>query len=157
MVQYGLPGNSSRPGGPMAQATFTSNSTNSTFHVLSDNSTVASLINSIDSNCTVGSSSSSLPFPYNGANTSQPRPEQAVQYYRASSVALTLDGYNNTDALTGANGTVPLPSWVDNTLLNCLNDTIGLAVPLISSADVRLQVNGLSVLALLFLFFSQAY
>ncbi|OCH94033.1 hypothetical protein OBBRIDRAFT_723698 [Obba rivulosa] len=154
--EYGLPSNSSRPGGPMAQAAFVSNSTNSTFHVLADNSTVASLISAIDSNCTVGSSSSTTPSPYDGANASQPRPEQVIQYYRASSVALTLDGYNNTDALTGnENSTVPIPSWVDASLLNCLNDTIGEAVPLISGAGARLQLPGLSLFVFLWLLCSQ--
>ncbi|OCH95659.1 hypothetical protein OBBRIDRAFT_496265 [Obba rivulosa] len=132
--QYGLPSNTSRPGGPMAEATFTSNSTNSTFHILSDNSTVASLITSITLNCTLGPGSSTFPLPYNGTNTSEPVPEQAIQYYRASTVALTLDGYNNTNAFTqGPNATANvLPSWVDNTLLNCLNATIGEAVPLVT-------------------------
>ncbi|EMD42308.1 hypothetical protein CERSUDRAFT_79892 [Gelatoporia subvermispora B] len=131
---YGLPDNSSRPGGPMAFATFTSNTTNSTFHVLSDNSTVSSLITSITVNCTLGPGSSTSPTPYNGTNMSEPVPEQTIQYFRASTVALTLDGYNNTNAFTqGPNATAdPLPSWVDNTLLNCLNATIGEAVPLVT-------------------------
>ncbi|KAF8137691.1 hypothetical protein EV363DRAFT_675516 [Boletus edulis] len=46
--EYGDWYNTSRVGGPMAEATFTSNSTNTTFHMLSDNSTVSSLISSID-------------------------------------------------------------------------------------------------------------
>jgi len=66
-----------------------------------------------------------------------------VQFYRASSVALSLDGYNNTaalsDAVTSGNagpGNVtdtPLPERHDAGLLNCLNTTIGDAVPLIDS------------------------
>jgi len=64
-----------------------------------------------------------------------------VQYYRASSVVLTLDGYNDTAAL-GENVTnaadpiyhVPLPNTTDTTLLNCLNETIGAAVPLADGA-----------------------
>ena len=68
-------------------------------------------------------------------------------------VALTLDGYNDTSALSdNANTTapVPIPAWVDTTLLDCLNDTIGEAVPLIStSAQGRLyapNVGGLFAL-----------
>lgn len=122
----------------MVQAAFVSNTTNSTFHVVADNSTVTSLISSIDANCTLGASSSSSATAFNGS-ASDPRPEQAIEYYRASSVVLTLDGYNNTVALGNDPNTtaVPLPSGVDTTLLNCLNFTIGEAVPLISSADTH--------------------
>ena len=131
------------------QATFTSSSpsSNSTFHIIADNSTVLSLIGSIAANCSgkfINSSSSSTsisPAPYGSSPTSDPRPEGAIQYYRASSVVLTLDGYNNTAALgsdSTAGGakavTVPLPSTVDMQLLDCLNSTIGEAVPLFSAA-----------------------
>ncbi|KAI0353843.1 hypothetical protein OH77DRAFT_1550857 [Trametes cingulata] len=130
--EYGEPNNSSRPGGPMTQAAFSSNSTNTTFHVVADNSTVTALIASIKANCTVASNSSSVPLAFSG-NASDPKPEQAIQYYRASSVVLTLDGYNDTTALT-TNDTnaahVPIPTNIDTTLLNCLNSTIGQAVPL---------------------------
>jgi len=120
----------------MTMAMFASNSTNSTFYVLSDNSTVASLITSISANCTIASNSSTAPSPYNGT-ASQPSLEQAVQYYRASSVVLTLNGYNDTSALSNNTDAtpVPLPTWVDTSLLNCLNYTIGEAVPLISGAS----------------------
>ncbi|KAI0266215.1 hypothetical protein BC834DRAFT_875947 [Gloeopeniophorella convolvens] len=135
--EYGAPDNSSRPGGPMAQAQFQSNSTNTTFHILADNSTVASLITSIKANCSSdlsNSGTSTTPSPYT-ENTTSPRPEQAIQYYRASSVALTLDGYNNTAALgNGSTPNVPLPSGVDTKLLDCLNNTIGEAVPLVDGA-----------------------
>ena len=122
----------------MMEATFTSPTSNSTFHLLADNSTVVSLIGSVSANCTLGANSSTTPVVYNSNSTdpSQPRPEQVIQYYRASSVALTLDGYNDTSALA-ENQTapdVPLPSWVDQTTLNCLNQTIGQAVPLINGA-----------------------
>ncbi|OCH87880.1 hypothetical protein OBBRIDRAFT_795794 [Obba rivulosa] len=137
--EYGSADNTSRPGGPMATAVFASDSNNSTFMILADNSTVASLISSIAANCTYNNgSSSSVPLPYNGSSTSPPLPEQVIQYYRASSAALTLDGYNNTYALEGNSTTVvPLPSWVDVVLLSCLNDTIGEGIPLISAADAN--------------------
>ncbi|KAN0084069.1 hypothetical protein V8E55_007573 [Tylopilus felleus] len=139
--EYGDSFNSSRVGGPMAEATFISNSTNTTFHVLSDNSTVSSLISSIDANCSssLSSSSSKSPQAYNASAPGAPQPEQAIQYYRASSIVLTLDGYNNSASLSSnPNATdSPLPSGIDMTLLNCLNQTIGLAAPLISGADLR--------------------
>ncbi|KAI0676215.1 hypothetical protein C8Q78DRAFT_1141427 [Trametes maxima] len=129
--EYGQPNNSSRPGGPLVQAGFTSNTTNTTFHVVSDNSTVTALIASIKTNCTLASNSSNTPLSFSGS-ASNPKPEQAVQYYRASSVVLTLDGYNDTSALTNDSNAppIPLPSNIDTSLLNCLNDTIGAAVPL---------------------------
>jgi hypothetical protein len=59
-----------------------------------------------------------------------------VQYYRASSVSLAVDGYNDT-SLFGANATAdgdvphtPLPAWVNASALACVNKTIGAAVPL---------------------------
>ncbi|KAI8974802.1 hypothetical protein BD414DRAFT_497520 [Trametes punicea] len=133
--EYGQPSNTSRPGGPLVQAAFSSNSTNTTFHVVSDNSTVTALIASIDANCTVASNSSTTPLPFNGT-ASDPKPEQAIQYYRASSVVLTLDGYNDTSALLDNSSAPapPLPSNIDTTLLNCLNQTIGAAVPLFETS-----------------------
>jgi len=139
--QYGNPYNTSRVGGPMAEATFASNSTNATFHVLSDNSTVSSLITSITANCSssLSSSSSKSPQVYNASAPGAPQPEQAIQYYRASSIVLTLDGYNNSATLSSnANATdSPLPSGIDTTLLDCLNQTIGLSAPLVSGAGSR--------------------
>ena len=125
------------------QAAFNSPSSNSTFHIIADNSTVVSLIGSIRSSCSGkfnNSTSSTSPSPY-GNSTSDPRPESAVQYFRASSVVLTLDGYNNTAALssdTDGNATGPataLPYWVDMHLLSCLTSTIGQAVPLFSGVE----------------------
>ena len=123
----------------MMTAAFQSSSQNTTFRLVADNTTVSDLIPAITSNC-----SSSLSNPsaitataYNDS-AAAPKPEQAIQYYRASSVALTLDGYNNTGALQ-AEGTpdTPLPSNIDTTLLNCLNQTIGAAVPLVGAANIR--------------------
>lgn len=67
-----------------------------------------------------------------------PNPEQAIQYYRASSVVLTLDGYNDTTALNASAGPddphTPLPTWVNSSMLDCLNQTIGAAVPLVDAS-----------------------
>lgn len=119
----------------MTTAAFVSNSTNATtFRVLADNTTVTDLILAIKTNCSsnLSNSSSSTPSTYSDSLTTLPQPEQAIQYYRASSVALTLDGYNNTGAL-GPDGSpnTPIPSNIDTTLLDCLNQTIGAAVPLV--------------------------
>jgi hypothetical protein len=68
-----------------------------------------------------------------------PQPEQAVQYYRASSVVLTLDGYNDTGVFGNDTNAVhtPLLTNIDTNLLDCLNQTIGLSVPLIDAANAR--------------------
>jgi hypothetical protein len=120
----------------MVTAEFVSNSTNETiFRVLADNVTVTDLITAIKANCSsnLRNSSSSTPSTYSDSLTALPQPEQAIQYYRASSVALALDGYNNTGTL-GPDGSpnTPLPSNIDTNLLDCLNQTIGAAVPLIN-------------------------
>ncbi|KAJ7044162.1 hypothetical protein C8F04DRAFT_691203 [Mycena alexandri] len=134
--EYGHADNSSRPGGVMTSASFQSNGTNGTvFRILADNTTTADLITDIFANCSASLASSAaatLPIAYNDSATAPPQPEQVIQYYRASSVALSLDGYNDT-AIFQAEGTpdVALPSGIDTTLLDCLNQTIGLAVPLI--------------------------
>ncbi|KAK7040781.1 hypothetical protein VNI00_009687 [Paramarasmius palmivorus] len=153
--EYGNPDNSSRPGGPMVQAAIVSNSTNSTFRIVADNFTVTSLIEEISSSCSSNinnSSSSSTPTPIpNDNSTSPPQPENAIQYYRASSVALTLDGYNNTAALSSDENLppVPLPQGIDNALKDCLNNTIGEAVPLIDNGASKLGVVGMGQIALM--------
>ncbi|KAG7442542.1 uncharacterized protein BT62DRAFT_982442 [Guyanagaster necrorhizus] len=135
--EYGRPDNSSRPGGAMTYATFPASSGNATFHVVADNDTVASLITDVNSNCSSvinTTSTSSTPITFNDSDASTPKPEQSVQYYRASTVALTVDGYNNTGALENDTADTPIPSWVDTNTLNCLNLTIEAAVPLVDGA-----------------------
>ncbi|KZV65967.1 hypothetical protein PENSPDRAFT_562465, partial [Peniophora sp. CONT] len=135
--EYGSPSNSSRPGGMLMQATLYSNTTSSTFHFLADNSTVSSVLNIIRANCSIhghlnNGTSSTVPVAYTGGNSSAPQVVDAVQYYRASSAVLTLEGYNNTAILSTPNATAPpLPAGVDLTLLACLNATIGAAIPLV--------------------------
>jgi len=126
----------------MLQASFISNTSSTTFHLLADNSTVGSLISSITANCSssnLSSSSSTSAIPLNTSDPNSPKPEQAIQYYRASSVVLTLDGYNNTAVFSDDANAVdtPLPTGIDTTLLYCLNETIGLAVPLVDGAGAR--------------------
>ncbi|TDL14049.1 hypothetical protein BD410DRAFT_291493 [Rickenella mellea] len=74
-----------------------------------------------------------------------PLPEQVVQYYRASTFALTLDTYNNSasslewmpyDTNWGApwpEADAPHPNGVDLNFLNCINSTIAASVPLFGS------------------------
>lgn len=121
----------------MTQTVFADPNSNNTFHLLADNTTVASLIDSVAANCSLANTTTLIPMTLNTSDPLQPRPEQAVQYYRASSVVLTLDGYNNTAALSNDSSLpdTPLPSWVDNSFLDCLNQTIGAAVPLVDASN----------------------
>jgi len=122
----------------MTSANFQSSGPNATvFRILADNATTTDLITDIIANCSTSLSNATVTAqgsltPYNDSATAPPQPEQVVQWYRASSIALSLDGYNNT-AIFEAEGTpdVPIPSGIDATLLDCLNQTIGLAAPLI--------------------------
>jgi hypothetical protein len=118
----------------MAEVTFVSDAGNSSFHIIADNATVTALIAVINTNCSAHLSASSIhSLLYDDTDPNSPKPEQAVQYYRASSVVLTLDGYNDTAVLSNNSSLpdTPLPTDVDTALMDCLNQTIGLAVPLI--------------------------
>ncbi|VDB88221.1 unnamed protein product [Peniophora sp. CBMAI 1063] len=140
-AEYGQPTNSSRPGGHLMQITLQSRlaTNSSTFHFISDNTTVQAILPILRSYCSLygwvdTNTSSSAPYAYTGVNASDPLPTDAVQYYRSSTAVLTLDGYNNTIVLSSTpNATAqPLPTNVDRVTLGCLNDTIGAAIPLIN-------------------------
>ncbi|KAJ6540873.1 hypothetical protein DFH09DRAFT_1396041 [Mycena vulgaris] len=125
--EYGKTNDTDRLGGALMTALFLSNDADRTiFRILADNDTVLSLITDITSSCT-----SNLTAPADKAADfipdQPPMPEQVIQYYRASSVALALDGYNNTAVFAPDNTTakVPLPGNINPNLLNCLNKTIG--------------------------------
>lgn len=121
----------------MMQLSLTNTGANTTLHVLADNATAWSLSNSLAGNCTFGNTSLLTPQSLNFSDFSAPVPEQAIQYYRASSVVLTLDGYNNTAALTNDTSApdTPLPTTVDGAFIMCVNETIGNAVPLIGGTS----------------------
>ncbi|KAF4563052.1 hypothetical protein EYR36_003488 [Pleurotus pulmonarius] len=148
--EYGRHDNSSRPGGIEVTALFisSSNGTN-TFRLMSDNATVTSLIEDIRGNCSSSLAANSSTTPSAFDPDSLPKPEQTVQYYRASSVALTFDGYNNTGALADE-GTpdTPLPAGLDTALLNCLNDTIVNNVPLVDGAGIQWAAPNVALLPL---------
>jgi len=157
--EYGHADNSSRPGGVMTTASFQSSGSNGTvFRVLADMTTTTDLIDDIMANCSTFLTNASIsaagsPSTYNDTSTtSLPQPEQIVQYYRASSIGLSIDGYNNT-AIFAAEGTpdIPLPSGIDATTLDCLNQTIGLAAPLIGGTQLTAIPNGVGLMGLTWL------
>ena len=65
-----------------------------------------------------------------------PSPEQAVAYYRGSSVVLSLAGYNNTAQVTNSSlEDTPLPSVADTPFFRCINETFGGSIPLVVGRD----------------------
>ncbi|KIJ35955.1 hypothetical protein M422DRAFT_261712 [Sphaerobolus stellatus SS14] len=140
--EYGDPTNSSRPGGALFTAPFQAPNTNAnTYRLLSDNATLVALIPSIISSCTPSSQNIS-PTPF--SNSSAPKPEQIIQYYRSSSIALSLDGYNNTAVFSNDSNAkdTPLPTIANQTFLECLNSTIGGQALLLDSAATGMQLPG---------------
>jgi hypothetical protein len=143
----------------MVNAAFQSNDTGSIYRVVTDNTTALALIPVITTNCS-GSIGNSDLFPVsNSSDSSQAQPEQAIQYYRASSVVLTLDGYNNSAAVFGPEGTPDsqLPANIDKNLLDCINKTIQATVPLVDSAQriiPKFSSLGLTMVGLMLLMYS---
>ncbi|KAJ7635294.1 hypothetical protein FB45DRAFT_672372, partial [Roridomyces roridus] len=142
--EYGNPDNTTRPGGPQFTAAWQSNSSTAqptTLRVIADNTTVLSLMAAVSANCSAYLLPSSFTTEDNATNFALPfagsgiQPEETVQYYRASSVALTLDGYNNSAVFAAENSTAdtPLPQGIDMVMFNCVNETIGSAVPLVDA------------------------
>ncbi len=96
---FGGPTNQSRPGGALAYATFTSSSYDSTAMVLADNATLYSIINTTTYACSnyLSDTSSIYAMAFDGYDGNEPQQNQAVQYYRASSVVLTVDNNNGNN------------------------------------------------------------
>ncbi|KAF8983197.1 hypothetical protein BDQ17DRAFT_1261602, partial [Cyathus striatus] len=145
--EYGRPDNTSRPGGVLSTATFNSKSGNSLFQLLADESTVLSLILSIQTSCaSLLSNLTSTAVPYDG----KPGPEEAVQYYRGSSIALALDKYSSSLSTFSTNSSLPAgtstfsPAGTDFELLECLNTTIGRRAPLVQAEvgmdEIRIEL-----------------
>ncbi|KAI5121695.1 hypothetical protein M0805_002770, partial [Coniferiporia weirii] len=114
---------------------------NVTYRILGDNSSVISVFAALVSNCSVVNATSEF-YAYSASESIWPVPEQVVQYYRASSFLLSLDGYNNTASLPAnmpaSNNSAsvsiadtPLPSSLNITFFECVNQTIGASVPLV--------------------------
>ena len=138
-LQYGSPDNSTRPGGPMVTWTYPSKAQGTTFYLVVDDDSANSVSYVLQKNCShfLSSSFSNKPVPYSPSDPNSPKPEEAIQYYRASSAALMLEGYNNTAQLSDDTSLpdTPLPTNIDMTLLTCLNETIGRAIPLVNAAN----------------------
>lgn len=87
------------------------------------------------------------PVTTHNTEPTRPGPEEVIQFYRGSTFAIALTGYNNTSVFQDPPDSnaqpVPLPTSMDWTAFNCLNETIGKYVPLMDDAfgthpDVKL-------------------
>lgn len=111
---------------------------NGTYYILSDRDSVEAIKPILAERCgsLIDNKDNIATQRYNGTLATPPRPEQVVQYYRASTAALALEGYNNTAILSEDGGApdVPLPTDINTELLNCLNRTLGEAIPLEENA-----------------------
>ncbi|KAF6763878.1 hypothetical protein DFP72DRAFT_1040578 [Ephemerocybe angulata] len=134
--EYGFPKDNIRPGGAQKVLTITaSDSTPSTkFRVVADSDTIKSLYDGNLVDCLPRKKKDKKKLlkseDYEGVleeKGDMPKPEQAIQYYRGSSVVLSLDGYNNSAAFTEDISVpdTPLPADLNTAFLECLNSTIG--------------------------------
>jgi hypothetical protein len=140
-IKYGLASNSARPSGAVIAAIIKAlNDGSNTYRIVGDGVSVYNILRIIASSC---NSNQSTPYTFHPTvffdasdNSSRPHPEEIIQFYRASSFALSLDGYNNSMALASnaplTNYVPPtitiqsqLPTNIDSAFLGCLNSTIG--------------------------------
>lgn len=152
-VQYMNVNETQRPGGNLVSAIVQPSwNTSITYRLLGDNSSVTAVFDALVANCSVVNSSSAI-TAYTPSPSTWPLPEQIIQYYRASTFALSLDGYNNTASLPAnmpANNDTapwplsqdsPLPAGLNNTFLVCVNTTAGASVPLVDAASNKLSTD----------------
>jgi hypothetical protein len=123
----------------MFTSAYASNIQNTTYYFIADNDTATAMVPILQQNFSsvLNSGVPNTPVPYNPSDPNAPKPEQAVQYHRASSAALMFAGYNNTAQLSDNTSLpdTPLPTNIDTDLLACPNQTIGLAIPLVDTAN----------------------
>ncbi|CAE6338523.1 hypothetical protein RSOLAG1IB_05782 [Rhizoctonia solani AG-1 IB] len=172
--EYGPSNNDSRPGGPMQQALVRStewpaeggggnstiNNATASYYIVGDADSVSAVMEAIVAQCSVANATGT---PVDENNPAV-RVEQAVQYYRASSFMLALTSYNNSANLPSNAPTdnntappppsadTPLPQGTNTTFLNCLNETIGAAIPIMDAAPGTLRATaGLNAVGMLWL------
>jgi hypothetical protein len=144
-----------RPGGNTSTVPVksSSSSTNETYHLVGDAASVRAVLTALISNCSAQDTTGQIAVFARDASVPSVYPEQAVQYYRASSFALTLDGYNNTASLASnqpaynntappAMADTPLPMSLNTTFLQCLNTTTAFALPVVEDTPASHKLSG---------------
>lgn len=143
-LQYMNINDTQRPGGALAEALIqpANNTLGLTFRIVGDNASVSAVYAALVANCSAANTSTAI-APFVPSLTAYPFPEQVVQWYRASTFALSLDTYNNSAALLASmppsdsspappqSADTPLPAGLNTTFLQCVNATIGASVPLV--------------------------
>ena len=157
--EYGGPGNKSRPGGPLYYISIQPAKSLEkgscpevppmNLYVIADKPTLEAVGPAVLWSCSKNNYNGwigedkvriSKPKEFKGPaeDPKGPVPEQAVSYYRGSSVALSLVGYNNTAQVTSytpGNPTsqvdTPFPPVVDSSFFMCVNRTLGESIPLV--------------------------
>lgn len=149
-----------RPGGNMTQYSLTppstvTNTTANQFAIYGDANSVDQVFQDLKADCGVQNQLAAN-FTIN--------PNQAVQYYRGSSFAILLNGYNNTQPnvdgdvsgnTTSADYSATPPAittvqGVDTNYFNCINSTTGNNVPLVDGALTFYQNNLMILLPAVF-------
>ncbi|KAH7100367.1 hypothetical protein BKA62DRAFT_620146 [Auriculariales sp. MPI-PUGE-AT-0066] len=138
----------SRPGGAMSTEIVVSKSLGreaGVFYLVGDSSSVALVFSAIVANCNATNLDQPLatltyPLPAGATNVTMPDTEEIIQYYRASSFALALEGYNSSVATAPSEsqayaGPVGLPASVDASFLQCINATTAEFVPIMDAPE----------------------
>lgn len=119
----------------MVATLVTSGENSEAYRVLADATTVDALVDALRTECSAFLKETENIDDYDGAGAEPPRPEQIIQYYRASSIALSSDTYNNSAAFSENKTVIDSPfSPLNFAALNCINSTIGAAAPLVDGA-----------------------
>ena len=153
---YGLPRDTSRPGGEVVEVTISPKANhNAQFLLISDKYSAAEVRTAIMANCSsvkVGD-----PIPFN--STGDLRSDTVVQFYRGDSAAILLQGYKNTGELPGRSDLAPNPPFppsINMTTWACLNHTIGGAIPLMNDASSLSPPPAFLGVFILFIYFLQS-
>ncbi|KAF9648311.1 hypothetical protein BDM02DRAFT_2323720 [Thelephora ganbajun] len=174
--EYGGPGNKHRPGGHLHYITIQPPKSlvegpypdipSMTLYAVADEPTLKAIKSAVQWRCSRSGFtgwfapdkvrvSKQKKFKGPAEDPNGPVPEQAASYYRGSSVALFLVGYNNTAQVIDYTfqdhpslEDTPLPSVADTPFFQCINVTLGESIPLvITMGAVPYQHNAASSVA----------
>jgi hypothetical protein len=138
-----------------------------TLKVIADYFSAGVLAQAIDANCSdlIQSLAGTSPLAFDFNFTSDPdlpRPAEVIQYYRASTAALALAGFDqNMVSGEGPSGQPSIPDWVGNEFVVCVNESIGQMIPLVdlnfsssggdNSAMSRVDMNAVGLMNVILL------
>ena len=160
MSYQSLPQNFTRPGGELVEITITPPmfATGSgfgfngsvqyrpvpPFFFVSDNYTVVQMNATINNVC-AGYNVFTISTPITLNSTGNIKPESVVQFYRGDSAALLLQGYDNTEELSGHPHMIPNPPFppeVGLDLISCIDRTVAKSIPLMDGGGLSALEKG---------------